>query len=887
MQILEKESRTFSRLETKIAKQVSKFFARLEKEVLKNLEEQWGHISFSFQLSKISEPTILLKDDYYELLNKELTPVYEKGKQVAKRRYDYALKKRQYSAKADTDYFYNSDPLRKIKKIHWSNIEGSQIKSAISTRTKLPSDSYHVKFTDISKDNSLFGISKTVSEELFENNFVASEKTMNRVTQEINEILSDQYFLGNGIEDTGKAIQHKFSQLKGYEAKRIARTETHTAQELGIQAEYDELGVEYTQWLAHIDERTRGTHRDVHLEIIPRGSTFRNGLKYPGDKNGAIEEWINCRCVDIPYIPPFGMMFPPGRARYRESDLIPNPTANQNLKKFSVDDLLSGRYKQQLKSQLKIKEKVSQERVTELIEKWSGDDPFYNQMHSYKPRISIEEAKNMTDAEFDEMLKKFESVLEDYYADIISYEDLNFYNNFKEIIGFEVNNTKWAEKLEYVELQWGEVFDYLLDDYNLKRLEEELKGLTKTKALKKLKEDYGFTESLFNKFKSVFVRMRQNEGVGFREENLLKFINKYFPKVLPKQKIKSIDLKRLNPKQKERYELLLEDYTNGDLFELDEPEFNLLQESIRDTDIISIKERIIDFRLNGFHGTGKVNGRMEEFYVYSFKDTHYKIYLSKELDNTYFTPTNIKKIIESNGKLFKDSTKKIIFSNQETHILDSGGWSTYNGNVVILKNTNHNVLEDWKRFNSTIFHEVGHNIDKIFGRYLFSGDKEFEKRMKLDHRLRRRGSIIKTERPTGSHNPQEDHNFIKNNSDKIWITAYARNKRYLDNYGNLTAPELTEAWAECIEAYSKNRKWFKDNYPNTYNYIDELFKEYEKYENIRSFLKKYNIIRDYDGSSVKNSIEHNGVPSYQFKLSDLSDGKYEEYLKLKFEDNLK
>ena len=86
---------------------------------------------------------------------------------------------------------------------------------------------------------------------------------------------------------------------------------------------YEKLNVEYTQWIAADDDRTRESHIEVDREIIPMGGTYSNGLQYPGDTSGPIEEWINCRCSNAPFVMPYGYMAPPGMAQFREEDLIP------------------------------------------------------------------------------------------------------------------------------------------------------------------------------------------------------------------------------------------------------------------------------------------------------------------------------------------------------------------------------------------------------------------------------------------------------------------------------------------------------------------------------------------------------------------------------------
>ena len=60
---------------------------------------------------------------------------------------------------------------------------------------------------------------------------------------------------------------------------------------------YEKAGVEQIQWLATLDERVRETHLALHGAAVDRGERFWNGLRFPGDKEGDIGEWISCRCA--------------------------------------------------------------------------------------------------------------------------------------------------------------------------------------------------------------------------------------------------------------------------------------------------------------------------------------------------------------------------------------------------------------------------------------------------------------------------------------------------------------------------------------------------------------------------------------------------------------
>lgn len=159
---------------------------------------------------------------------------------------------------------------------------------------------------------------------------------MNRVDQQINQILADGYKDGWGYNQVAKDITRRFDQLSDWESRRIARTEIHNAHNMGIMNTYEEMGVEYTQWVAAHDARTRTSHREINGEIIPLGGTYSNDLRYPGDTTGPLKEWINCRCSNAPFIIPDGYIAP-SFSPFRESDLI------QTLGYWNQDELLDNK----------------------------------------------------------------------------------------------------------------------------------------------------------------------------------------------------------------------------------------------------------------------------------------------------------------------------------------------------------------------------------------------------------------------------------------------------------------------------------------------------------------------------------------------------------------
>ena len=253
---------------------LSKFFTDLEHEIQSALIEYWtdnGLLQGQTQL--ITAPIHEKHKEYYELLLSHTIDEFNRGADIGARLVERAT-------------------------------ENVSLKS--TSVKKVP-----VTFT--ANRNNLFGTKKFTQNRLEKDTFVASEYTMQRLDEEINTILGEGYKSGLGINHVSQQITNRFDQLRTWEASRIARTEIHTAQNMGIMKSYEEMGVGYTQWNSakHQPSRTRPSHLRLNGEIIELGGTYSNGLSYPGDKSGRIEEWINCRCSNAPFIMPPGMSAPP------------------------------------------------------------------------------------------------------------------------------------------------------------------------------------------------------------------------------------------------------------------------------------------------------------------------------------------------------------------------------------------------------------------------------------------------------------------------------------------------------------------------------------------------------------------------------------------------
>lgn len=87
--------------------------------------------------------------------------------------------------------------------------------------------------------------------------------------------------------------------LTAWQIDRIARTETHTASQVGAQQAAEALGVPLLKdWISAEDSRTRPRHAEMDsIPPLPLNEPFPNGLMYPGDPAGPASETINCRCV--------------------------------------------------------------------------------------------------------------------------------------------------------------------------------------------------------------------------------------------------------------------------------------------------------------------------------------------------------------------------------------------------------------------------------------------------------------------------------------------------------------------------------------------------------------------------------------------------------------
>lgn len=300
--------------EQELEKEVSKLFQEMEYQVIQNLTEYYNpEVMFKAHMDLILAPIHELHKKYYEILIKYKIREFDKSRAAGKRIVERMIGFR--------------------RKGNVVNRQFTVLKAEIDLNDMVSST--------ISKDK-LFGTSPIAHDNLRTRTYQLSEKTLARVDDNINDIITRGYDKGDGINAVANKVRRRFGQLETWEAKRIARTEIHNSQSLGVLQGYDDMGVQYIEWSSARDDRVRGLkprdqadHYHLDGEIIQLGGVFSNGLMYPGDMNGPAKEVINCRCQVIPFIPPYGYIPPVGMAQFRESDLI------ATLDVFNRDELIA------------------------------------------------------------------------------------------------------------------------------------------------------------------------------------------------------------------------------------------------------------------------------------------------------------------------------------------------------------------------------------------------------------------------------------------------------------------------------------------------------------------------------------------------------------------
>ena len=403
--------------------ELSLFFQQVKEQVLHELEEYWPNddtVLLQGQLDLILAPIFESQQQYYNILRKYNIKEYNLGVKQGRRLVKMANK-----------------PLSSFKS------ESNTIK--VNRLANLHVD----------KDE-LFGTNDWTQQRLLNQSFTASERTMNRVDQDINKIISDGYKSGDGVNKVAANIENRFNQLKTWESKRIARTEMHNAHQMGIMNIYQDMGVEYTQWTCAHDRRTRDSHKEIDGEIIPLGGTYSNGCQYPGDTNGPIEEWINCRCGNVPFIIPDGYIAPPGMSQFRESDLVStldywNQNELMDITTQETSQISEGNVLEEITRSNEFdiyrlppdaRKRYLNLKKNQTILNDALETKNYNKLDELEPSVvTMIESKATVKELGDDFLTFAKEELEDYALDISDYEKIIKDKNIK--VTIEPKGIKW------------------------------------------------------------------------------------------------------------------------------------------------------------------------------------------------------------------------------------------------------------------------------------------------------------------------------------------------------------------------------------------------------------------------------------------------------------
>lgn len=121
--------------------------------------------------------------------------------------------------------------------------------------------------------------------------------------QNFQSAITQSILQGEDIRKTAKRVALGTTKKDRNAAVRNARTATTNAENAGRCDSYkraEKMGIKLKQvWLAALDRRTRDSHRRLDGEKISVGEKFSNGLRFPGDPQGAAHEVWNCRCTLI------------------------------------------------------------------------------------------------------------------------------------------------------------------------------------------------------------------------------------------------------------------------------------------------------------------------------------------------------------------------------------------------------------------------------------------------------------------------------------------------------------------------------------------------------------------------------------------------------------
>jgi SPP1 gp7 family putative phage head morphogenesis protein len=133
--------------------------------------------------------------------------------------------------------------------------------------------------------------------------FNASQRTLDRLHGDIYKRIREGIHEGQSLGKTTRMLEGEFRGMSHGELMRISRTET---QSVYNQSKMETMRaswlVQYKKWVSSGLDNMRESHVELDGEIVPVDEPFSNGLIYPGDESGPVEEVVNCACTMVPVI---------------------------------------------------------------------------------------------------------------------------------------------------------------------------------------------------------------------------------------------------------------------------------------------------------------------------------------------------------------------------------------------------------------------------------------------------------------------------------------------------------------------------------------------------------------------------------------------------------
>lgn len=130
-----------------------------------------------------------------------------------------------------------------------------------------------------------------------------------RINTVLQDLFTDAELDGWGVDKTRRELVKRIGdQIKGNvtaRAQSIAQTEMISASNQASKYAADSTGLEYRKfWSTSHLQGIRSSHIAAEQDSISRGGLkpaerHINGLLYPGDPSGSVEEIVNCRCTEL------------------------------------------------------------------------------------------------------------------------------------------------------------------------------------------------------------------------------------------------------------------------------------------------------------------------------------------------------------------------------------------------------------------------------------------------------------------------------------------------------------------------------------------------------------------------------------------------------------